>query len=361
MVKVGIIGRFPPENIPFATYLKNLVDNLNGKCEVVTIGLRNSDCNYIIDINKDFSASLEEIIEKEKIDVLHIQYIASSEYFAQTSKFPLFAYLKTVLANIRLFNAMKKIKIPVVVTLHELNRESKNLKQLIVRWLEKKVIDNSDKIIVHSSRQKSILSKENFNAQSISFGLIKKDVVKEGGTNLLYLATIYPSRGLEYLIRSMKLLPEYKLVIKGPATDKSYSLMLQSEIKKLELNNISLEFDWGTQEERDALYRQADIVVLPYLWAPNQSAALHDAFSYRTPVVVTDTNGPIDETVREFNCGVVVEMGNPEKIAEGVKTVHRNYKKFVESVDKYREIANWDSVANQHIEIYNELKKGIQK
>ncbi len=356
-MKVGIIGRFPPENIPFATHTKNLVDHLSKKCEVIKIGLKDSECDYVIKINKNFTKTLSEIVEKEDLDILHIQYIASSDYFAQNNKFPMINYFNTILSNIRLFRALDKMKIPKVVTLHELNIESKNIKQLTVRWLEKKIMESSNKVIVHSVRQKTVLVNKKINAVFIRFGLTPINVEKRGGKNLLYLATIYPSRGVEYLIRALKFLPNYKLIIKGPIFDESYASLLEDEIKRNHLTNVNLGFEWGTLKDRDRLYRQADIVVLPYLWAPNQSAALHDAFSYRTPVVVTNTNGPIEETVREFNCGEVVEMRNPHKLAEGIIKVHKNYRKYVKSINNYRKVSNWNSVASKHIEVYKELMK----
>ena len=354
-IKVGLFGRFPPEDSPIATYQKNLVDNLKKKCNVVTIGLGNSNCDYRMVINKNFARELGKIIEKEKLDILHIQYIASSKHFAQTSKFMIANYFNTILANIRLLNAMDAIKIPKVITLHELNIESKNIKKIIVKWLEKKVIEKSNKVIVFSPFQKGILVHHKINAEHIYFGLTSRNVIKKGGKNILYLGTIHPDRGIYYLLKAMELLPDYKLVIKGVVADDSYGLALRNEILKNKLENVTLGFGWGNETERDKLYRWGDIVVLPYLWAPNQSSALHNAFAYRIPVVVTDTNGPIDETVRESKCGVIVEMKNPQKLAEGIKIVHQSYQNYITNVDKYRKIANWVLVADKHIEVYKEV------
>ncbi len=352
-----MIGRFPPENIPFASYLKNLVDNLEEECEVVTIGLRESDCDYVLNVNKNFTKELENIVQKEKLDILHIQYIASSDYFAQNSRFSVKNYVNTIRATLKLSKVMKKLKIPKVTTLHELNIYSENMKQSMVRWLEQKIISKSDIILVHSNRQKKILTNRKINVESVRFGLIPVNLEKKVGKNLLYLATIYPSRGVEYLIRAMKFLPDYNLVIKGPIMDEAYAQLLKDEIKNNDLKNVSLGFDWGNKKDRDKLYRKANIVVLPYLWAPNQSAALHDAFSYKTPVVVTNTNGPIDETVKEFGCGVVVEKKDPQMLAEGVQEVYKNYKKYMKGIEDYRKISNWRSVAESHIKIYKKLLK----
>ncbi|MBI2542868.1 MAG: glycosyltransferase family 4 protein [Candidatus Aenigmarchaeota archaeon] len=356
MIKVGVIGRFPPENIPFASYTQNLVENMKG-CKVVRIGLRDSDCDYVLGIDKNFGKNLEDIIEKEKLDILHIQYIASSEYLIHKSNSQLNSYFNTILANLRLLKSMGRIKIPTVVTLHELNIESKNVKQLVVRWLEKNIINKSDKIIVHSSGQKKILLDNGIDAESIGFGLTPVKIEKRRGKNLLYLATIYPSRGVEYLIRAMKSLPDYKLVVKGVVTDEHYAQLLKDEIEKNKLKNVKLGFGWGSHKERDKLYRQTNIVVLPYLWAPNQSVALHDAFSYRIPVVVTGINNPINETVKTYGCGVVVEPKSPEKLAEGVKMLYENYHHYLKGVNNYRKIASWRAIADKHVELYKRVIK----
>lgn len=354
-IVVGSLGRFPPEDSPIATYTKSLNDSLKRKCKVVTIGWGNSDSDYKIRIDKNFTKDLEKIAKREKIDVLHLQYITSSKHFAQNNKFAWLNYFNTILAHLRLLKALDSLQIPKVVTLHELNTQSKDAKKSIVRFLERKVIEKADKVIVHSPIQKKFLLDRKVDAEYIGFGLNPVNVKKMGGKNLLYLGTLHPDRGVDYLVRAMELLPDYKLVVKGVVADQNYAVMIEKDIKENGLRNVQLQTGWGTKEERDKLYRWSDVVVLPYLWAPNQSAALHNAFAYRIPVVVTNTKGPIDETVDEFKCGVIVEMKNPEKLAEGVKEVYKNYKFYVKNVDRYRKISNWKTVADKHIETYNKL------
>jgi len=356
-IVVGSLGRFPPEDSPIATYAKSLNDSLKKKCKVVTIGWGNSDSDCKIRIDKNFTKNLERIAKEEKLDVLHLQYITSSRHFAQNNKFEWLNYFNTILAHLRLLKALGSLQIPKVVTLHELNTQSKDVKKSIVRFLERKVIESADKVIVHSPVQKKFLLDRKVDAEYIGFGLNPVNVRRGGGKNILYLGTFHPDRGIEYLIRSMKFLPDYKLIVRGAVADESYATVIEKEIKENGLRRIQLQTGWGTKEGRSKLYRWASIVVLPYLWAPNQSAALHNAFAYRIPVVVTDTKGPIDETVGEFKCGVIVEMRNPEKLAEGVKEVYKNYKFYVKNVDAYRKVSNWKTVADKHIETYNKLVK----
>ncbi len=355
MIKVGFFGRFPPEQGGIVLFLENITENLKGKCEIVKIGLGNSECNYKVALTKNFMKDIAGIIKKENIDVLHVQYIASGRHLDQKSIFKPLAYFKTLIANMRLINALN-LGIPVVVTLNELHTSSRNIKDIIVKWFEKMVIKRATKIIVYAKAHRKILLKSGIDAEWIYYGLNPVDIEKQGGKNILFQGAIAPEKGLEYLIKAMKLLPDFKLFIKGLVINPSYVRMLENEIRKNDLKNITLEFGWITEEEKSELYRKADIVVLPYLWAPYQSAALNEAFAYRIPVVVTRT-GPISETVEEFNCGVVVETKNPEQIAEGIKEIFKNYHSYIPGINKFRELANWKAVAEHHLRVYEDVAR----
>lgn len=355
MVKVGLFGRFPPEEGGIVLFLKNLTENLDGKCDIVKIGLGRSDSDYKVSMSNGLIKDVKRIVKKEGIDVLHIQYIASGKHLDQKSRFKLFGYVKTMMANLRLIKLMD-IDVPKIVTLNELQTSPRNLKDRIVRWFERMMIKKADKVIVYAPSHKKILSDKGVDVEWIYYGLRPMDVIKEGGKNILFQGVINPEKGLEYLIRAMKSLPDYRLIIKGLVINPSYAKMLKNEIEKNGLKNVKLGFGWITEEEKEKLYRSADIVILPYLWAPYQSAGLNEAFAYRIPVVVTRT-GPINETVEKFNCGVVVEPRNPEQIAEGVKEVYKNYKNYMPGIDKFRQLANWKNVADKHLKVYEEVAK----
>jgi len=180
-----------------------------------------------------------------------------------------------------------------------------------------------------------------------------RELHKRKGSNLLFFGKISRMKGLELLIRAMKMLPEYKLEIVGSFVDKNH----EKQIRKMLVNaeNISARFGWVSDEERWEHFRKADLAVFPYLKAQNQSGALIDAISVGIPVIVTPSGG-LHEVVEIFKCGEVVEK-NPKAIAEGIKKTLKNYEIYRKGLVAYRKEANWKAVAEKHSELYKKLRK----
>ena len=77
-MKIGLLSRFPPERCGIAIYSNNLLKALKKKkVDVVTIGSLGSDADYCLDLGSiSLESKLGQIIKKEKLDLLHIQYVA---------------------------------------------------------------------------------------------------------------------------------------------------------------------------------------------------------------------------------------------------------------------------------------------
>ncbi len=142
------------------------------------------------------------------------------------------------------------------------------------------------------------------------------------------------------MIRAMNELPNFKLTVAGKATTADYEQLLTESAAENKFGNVKLDIRWVPDDVKNGYYEQADIVVLPYIWAPYQPAAIHDAFSYGIPVVVTDA-GALGEVIKEFICGRVVKQRSPSAIAAGIKGVYSNYDTYQQGISGYREEANW--------------------
>jgi len=128
-------------------------------------------------------------------------------------------------------------------------------------------------------------------------------------------------------------LPDFNITIAGKPVTEQYKNQLETLAKDKEIN---LKFNWISEQQKDKLYKWANIVVLPYRWAPYQSAVLHDALSYSLPVVVTKT-GAVWELVEEFKLGEIVQPNNPKKLAEGIKKVYSKYSSYAKGIIKYQQ------------------------
>lgn len=341
-MKVGIVSRFLPEKDGIAIYSNNLVKNLrNLKVNVVRIGTLGSETEYKLNFAScNFYESVKKVIDNEGVDLIHFQYI-SPWYGRITLNYPL-------------IRAIKKIKIPKIVTLHEVQYLDYDLKNKILALIEKKVVKYSDKIITHTDQQAEFINKKYSakKAECIYMGVTVKKVNVKKGKNILFFGMMSEGKGVIDLINARKYLPnDVKMIIAGRPVAKEY----EEKIRKAAKNtDVQLKLGWISEEEKDKLYRWANAVVLPYRWAPYQSAVLADAVSYGLPVVVTKV-GAVWEIVDKFKIGNVVELNNAEKLAEAIKKVCENSEQYAYNLKSYQEESNWLYNAKKHLHLYESI------
>ena len=341
-MKIGMISKFMPEKDGIAIYSENLCRELSKLCEVVKIGdLKSESADYRVNF-KSFRLKyeLQRIIEKEKIDVLHIQYIAA--YFGRHT------------LNLNLLQALSQ-NIPVVSTMHEVhyNYEGYNfLRKKALAFLEKEVVNKSKKVLVHTPQQKTFLAEKYHakNVECVYHGLELFNVNHKKNNKILFFGKISRKKGLELLIKAMKTLPEYQLTIVGSFVDKKQEQQIR---KMVNVANITCKFGWVSNEERWKQFKEADLLVLPYLQAQYQSGPLHNAVSVGIPVVVTRT-GALLEMVEHFKFGEIVDK-NPRAIANGIRKTMKEYEHYKEGLDAYRKEANWEKTAEKHVELYKKI------
>ncbi len=341
-MKIGFVSRFPPEKCGIAIYSDSLTRQLEKSgIDIIRIGTENSDTDYRVDFRSpSLGKKLKDIIKRESLELMHFQYIAS--YFGKYS------------LNLGFIRALNT-GIPSIVTLHEVQYDT-SLRTKILAGIEKRVIRNTDKVIVHTPNQKAFLDKKyrlaHGKTASIFMGLSLNKGHKKRNRNILFFGLLNKRKGIEYLIKAADFLSHYKMKIYGTSIDGNYTDFLRREAGRRK--NIELNFSWITERRKKSLFEWADVVVLPYTWASYQSAVLHDAFSYGLPVVVTRT-GAIWEIVDAFKCGEIVNVRDEKSIAKGIENVLDNHQFYKNGVRKYQKRANWAEIAKEHKKLYQEL------
>ena len=346
-MKVGLISEFLPKNTSFAMHSSKLADNL--KADVVKITMPGCKGKYVINLKSFFlKKKLKVIIRKEKLDLLHFNYIAP--FFGKYT------------LNLNFLSALT-LNIPIVVSLNEVHYPGSSFKELVLNFIQKKVVKSASVVGVFSVHHKKYLERR-YNAKNIECVYHGIDLEKykehKKGKNLLFFGLLTPNKGVIDLIRAMKFLEDYKLEIIGSIPNDiglGFKDELLNEIKKNNLKNVKVKFGWVDEKDKGKYYNKADIVVLPYRWGPYTSGTLPEAISFGLPVVVTKV-GSVWHYADIFKAGEIVKANNPKAIAEGVKKVYSNYRKYKEGIRRYRKIASWKAVGMGYSKVY---KKALHK
>lgn len=108
-------------------------------------------------------------------------------------------------------------------------------------------------------------------------------------------------------------------------------------------------------EDRDKLYKVANVAVFPSLYEPFGIVAL-EAMAAKVPVVVADTGG-LTEVVTNHQTGIVVYPNNPNSLAWGIlhSLQNEDWSK-ARSANGYKtvvDVFNWRRVARETIEAYH--------
>jgi glycosyltransferase involved in cell wall biosynthesis len=118
-------------------------------------------------------------------------------------------------------------------------------------------------------------------------------------------------------------------------------------------NNKIIDLDRGylSDEDLSMLFYAADIVILPYK-VTSGSGVMFDALAHGLPFVATDL-----EFFREFSKqGLgITDKRDPLEFSKGLEILSRNYSKYVEAVNMFKQKLKWDSVAKQHYRLYNNI------
>lgn len=351
-MRLGFVSSFKAGMDGHATCI---ISELKKKIKVVTIGNQQSKCDYKIDLSSfRLKEMLNKIISKEKLDIIEMDYIA-----------PHFGVLFGKYAhNIGLIHALP-LRVPLVVTLHEVQYPHRGLisklKRTVPELLEQKVVQSADWITVPIESQKSFIEKK-YNKKNVShipfvYGTRKSKKQHKKGKNLLFFGLIGPNKGIEYLIEAMKHLNGYKLTIAGnthAGIPIGYANSLISLIKKNGLKNIKTEFGWISEEKKREYFNNADAMVLPFIHAPWQSGVALEAMINNIPLVITK-GGYSWEVVAKYQAGEVIEPANKEAIANGVKRLFKNYKKYKTGILRFNKEINPLTIANKHLEVYKRV------
>jgi glycosyltransferase involved in cell wall biosynthesis len=136
-----------------------------------------------------------------------------------------------------------------------------------------------------------------------------------GPPNVLFFGRIWPYKGLDHLLRAQPSIsarvPDAQFVVagRGEPIERYQRLVAHPDRVRFETGYVSVE-------RREQLFREASVVVLPYIEA-SQTGVVPLACRHGKPVVAT-TVGGLPEVVRPGETGLLVPPGDPRALADAV-------------------------------------------
>ena len=175
---------------------------------------------------------------------------------------------------------------------------------------------------------------------------------------ILYVGRIVREKGIQVLIQSIPEIlqrnPASKFVIagKGPYLDS-----LKAQADYLGISNRVYFTGFISDEERNKLYRCADLAVFPSLYEPFGIVAL-EAMATMTPVIVSAVGGLV-EFVEDGENGLTVPPNDPPRLAQAIlqllnkqntaRRLANNGYRLVK--EKY----SWKQIARKTVKVYQEV------
>jgi glycosyltransferase involved in cell wall biosynthesis len=375
---------YPPMQGGVGRYTFNLTKalrKLGFEVNVVSHKLGGAEFSGLSPTNPGNSNLLLEIVERTKPDLVHVQYEPALYGIRLDPLNP-----KKTSTNIDLF--YKYCPTPIVTTFHSAypfkqwlnlitcikdstkrNRLSRFSKNAIVYWkmflnyysfhnLNREKLASSKAGIVFSNYMSKLIG----GGEVILHGAEPSSSVRfsqnearkmfnlpESGRIALALGFMTATKGWD-IIEKMNIPEGWTVVVNSSKNHYNTEKFNPNFVKK---NVVNLQKDFLTEDDLSLLFSSADAVILPYT-VSSGSGVMFDALAHGLPFIATNL-----EFFKEFSqngLGITVSR-SPDEFSKALIKLDRDYVKYTNKVESFLKELSWQSIANQHAHIYNQIIK----
>jgi len=180
--------------------------------------------------------------------------------------------------------------------------------------------------------------------------------------NILFLSNMMKDKGVFILLEACKILKEKEVKFLCNFVGPWYDIKEKDFARFVQENKIDVYINYfGAQygEAKEEFFKNADIFVLP-TFDECFPLVILEAMAFAVPIVSTYT-GAIPEIIENFKEGFLVEMNNPQALADAVEKliVDVNLRKTMglNALEKYKKNYTIEKFEDNFINIMNELMK----
>jgi len=218
--------------------------------------------------------------------------------------------------------------------------------------------NNIDLFISPSNYLKNIMISAGWPAEKITVLInpAPSYLPQADGEHLLYLGRLSVEKGVDVLIRALKLTNE-KLDIVGTGVDEEKLKLLS---KELELENRITFHGQLVGESLEKFKREAKAIILPSIWAENMSLVLLESLAYGK-IIIASSSGGTPELIEDKRTGFLFPPGDYKKLSEKINELNNISAKQRELMEKLIKEKIVPLELSQHLiklqNIYQELKQ----
>jgi|Deesub1362A_J573_1020465.scaffolds.fasta_scaffold00052_94 glycosyltransferase involved in cell wall biosynthesis len=241
----------------------------------------------------------------------------------------------------------------IVFSIAELCKRSIDPKKIIVHT------ENDKKTLISRGVVPSKIEVIPHGAYSFFKNFAKVNEIYDGEKVVLFFGYVQENKGLEYLLKAMKIVMEdikdVKLVIAGEGDMERYNTL----IGKLDGSRLEIYNEFISNELAAQLFQRASVVILPYIHHKGHSGVLTIALSFGKPVVITDA-GDLPSVIENRMEGFIVPTKDSKALADAIVKIlgdNKLRKNMSKNALRKAEKLSWNNIAKMHMEVYNEVTK----
>lgn len=234
--------------------------------------------------------------------------------------------------------------------------------------LERYIYQKADGIICQTAGIETTIRK-NFNVSApieviySATGFSGKDYNPDN-KNILYLGQLYPQKGTDILIESMRYLPHRKLIIIGGNKNSDVS-RTKRLCERFGVKERVIITGYIEPRELEMYFDQIGVGVLPILDRLEtrlftSPLKLFDYMAAKIPIVASDLPS-MREILTHGETAILVEPNNPEKLAQGIELILSNEKlagKLSEQAYKKAQDFSWEKRSEKILSFIDDVLAG---
>ena len=176
---------------------------------------------------------------------------------------------------------------------------------------------------------------------------------RESSLNLLFVGSLLPVKGIEFLFRTMKLLENRNVRLRMAGRETDYYRTLAERYRSLFDRGVVEYLGELDQKRLKEAYAGCDCLILPSYYDQCPQVML-EAMATGKPVIISDRIGSRDLVQHGVN-GYIVPYGNPDQLAAAVEKFMENNILTDEMgrAARLRMVSNtWDHIANRYRQLF---------